>query len=207
MYNGSPPMGLGETLKGTDDDGNLLNAHWLGQRFTFPIPASDSPKKRPSGATIEAVLLRNTAGFALLGKRLGSLEVTAGYKLVESVDGYTVALFEGNCVVIDPYLPSDGVADDDIFWGVIRGPVEILTPHAGAGFPADIAVGDKLVASTVNTTNGNTTAGRIGGVTLPGQTGATASFNAAVNLIGTALSARTTGETGAALLTNVCIRL
>jgi hypothetical protein len=203
FHNGAPPFALGETYRGEDEDGNLINPHWLGQGFMHKIPAASGSKKTPSGRYIGAVALRNEAGFALLPKRLGSLTVTAGYYLVESVDGYTIGLFENNCVVIDPYLPSAGVADDAIFWGIVSGPVPILTAHAGAGFPADIAVGDLIVASTVNTTNGNSTAGRIGGVTLPGQTGATASLNAALGAIGRALSARTTGETGADLLVNV----
>jgi hypothetical protein len=203
FHQGNPPFALGETYRGKDEDSNLINPHWLGQAFQHKVPPASGSKKTPTGRSIGAIALRNTAGFALLPKRLGSLFDDPGYELVEEVNGYTITLAEQNCVVIDPYLPSAGVADDDIFWGVIEGPVPILTSNAGADNVADIVTGQAIVAGTVNTTNGNSTAGRISAVTLVGQTGTTAAFSMAMACIGRALSARTTAETGVDLLVNV----
>jgi hypothetical protein len=80
------------------------------------------------------------------------------------------------------------------------------TPTAGADFNGDIAAGAPLVAAT-GTTSGNSTGGRVSNVTLPGQTGETAAFSAAANLVGYALSARTTGVTDADILVNLCLRV
>lgn len=203
LYNGNPPMGLGEVLKGTDEDGNLLNAHWLGLVFDLPVPPTSTNKKRPTGHTVKAVLLRNVSGFTMLGKRLASVRASAGYPQVEEVDGYAITLAQKGCVVVDSWLPSTGVPDDDIFWGIIKGPCEVLTGFTGAVFNGDVAVAGQLVAATYNGTTGNSEAGRVSNVTLPGQTGETQAFAMAANLLGCALSARTTGETNAALLVQV----
>lgn len=211
MYNGSPPFGLGETLKGTDEDGNLINTHVLGQVYVFPAPPATGSKKRPTGRPIVAVALRNVSGFTLLGKRLASLYDSAGYHHLEAVDGYSIATAELNAIPVDGYLPSSGVADDDIFWGIIDGPCPMLAPHSADGFAGvDIAVGADLIAATENTTNGNSTAGRVGNLSFVAATAGNTSaalrgYNMARGFIGTALSARSTGETGAEILVNVRI--
>jgi hypothetical protein len=209
MFLEDPPMFLGETLKGTDADGNLINAERLGQIFTLPYGRVASPqvraaKGRFTGHPITAVLLRNTSGGVLLGKRLGQLSRTAGFKPLQEVDGYSTTLANQGVVIIDSQLGSAGVASNDIFWGIIRGPATILTPIAGADFNGDIAVGGRLVSST-GTTTGATTSGRPSNVTMNATTGLTDAYKMAANAIGVAMSARTTGETNADLLLNATI--
>lgn len=204
-----PPMELGETLKGTADS-VLINAHWLGQTFTFPANRLSSnlrgSKDRYTGRPIKAVLLRNEAGFALLGKRLAKLKEGGGYGNVEAVDGYCAVKADAHLVVVDPFLPSAGCADDDIFWGIIEGTVPILTPFEAGGFDKTIAVGDPLVGATGSTT-GTSGVGRVscGGVLAGGSLAATDAYAQARNCIGRALSARTTGETNMDLLVSVFI--
>lgn len=211
-----PPFELGTTYKGKDDDGNLINPHWLGQVHEFPYNNTSGSqvrgnRKRLSGRTILAVALRNESGLTLYGKHLARLTRTAGYSLLESVDGYAAALAEKDVVIIDPGLATGGVADDDIFWGIIGGPTTILTPEDGSAFNGNIAVGEPLVGATAATT-GTSVAGRVSNVvhqaaTAGDTTAALQAFKMAANLIGYALSARTTGETNADLLINACIRL
>jgi hypothetical protein len=201
-----PLFGLGTTLSGTDDDGNLINDEALGTIYEFPSRDLSSSgirgnKTRLTDRPIVAVALRNESGLTLYGKRVAKLTETAGYSLLESVDGYAAELADGNVVIIDEFLETDGVADDDIFWGIISGPVTVLTSTVGADFNGDIAVGSPLVAGTGSTT-GNSTSGRVSNVTLAGQTAATAAFSMAHNLVGVALSAKTTGNTAADLLIN-----
>lgn len=201
-----PPFGLGETLSGTDSDGNLINKEVVGTIYEFPSRDVASTgirgnKTRLTDRPIVAVALRNESGLTLYGKRVAKLTETAGYSLLESVDGYAAELADGNVVIIDEYLATDGVADDDIFWGIISGPVTVLTSTVGADFNGDIAVGAPLVAGTAST-SGNSTSGRVSNVTLAAQTAATVAFSMAHNLVGVALSARTTGETAEDLLIN-----
>jgi len=204
-----PPFELGETLKGKDADGNLINSHWLGQVFEFPaIPTTGNirgQKARKTGMAIKAVALRNESGIALVGKRIGTLTKTAGYSPVQSVDGYCDVLNETGCVVIDSNLPSAGVADDDIFWGIIEGPCTVLTGSAASAVNS-IAVGDVLVAQTAVTSQ-STTSGRVGKAAVANATDAQGAMEVGLGRIGKALSARTTNETNSDLLIQAAIRL
>lgn len=203
------PMNLGETLSGTDADGNLINDEHLGHIYNIPandFSATQGIKARLSSRQIKAFLVRNVSGVTLYGKRLGTLRQAAGYDaFIAEVDGLAETLAHKGCVILDPYIATNGVADDDICWALVEGPCMLLTPDAGAAFNGDIAVAAPLVAATAAASTG-TTAGRVSNVTLAGQTAATAAFNMAANLVGHALSARTTGETGAEILVNAQLR-
>ncbi|MGH7127132.1 MAG: hypothetical protein ACREIV_01095 [Planctomycetaceae bacterium] len=210
------PFELGETLQGTDDDANLINDSWLGQ--VFEVPASRlgnttirGSKARRTGKPLQVIALRNESGQTLFGKRLARLTRTAGYSLVESVDGYAATLAEKHVIIIDEFLSTDGVADNDIFWGLFSGTVTGLTPESGASFNGDIVVGGQLVAATAATT-GTSVAGRFSNVTFTAATAGNTSngfdgFRMAANMVGVALSARTTGETNSDLLIHAVIKL
>lgn len=210
----SPPMELGQTLKGKDADGNLINGAKLGLKYVFPANkftgGPSRAKGRVTGKPIVAVLLRNEAGFSLLPKRFGRLRAAAGYSLAESVDGYSAGTADPRIVGIDSNLPAAGVADDDIFWGILEGPFTCLTPITDTDFGSDIVVGDLLVAAT-GTTTGVTTSGRIGkpvfvNATAGSTTAALNGFNMAAGIVAKALSARTTGNTAADILLDLCCR-
>jgi hypothetical protein len=209
-----PPMDLGETLKGLADDGTtLINSDKLGGIYWFDNKATRKSQARQTGKAIGAVLLRNTAGFALLPKRFGQLDRTAGFAMNHNVDGYSAVLANKGVVLIDPYLASAGCPDDHIFWGLFAGPALCLLPLVGSDHTADIAVNDPLVAAT-GTTTGVTTSGRVTHVRFVNATAGstTASLNAFDMLygcVGRAMSARTSQETtaGADLLCDLSIKL
>lgn len=211
------PFPLGQTLRGTDDDGALINNEVLGSiHFFYAVErgAADNRgnKTRRVGKKIKAIALRNNSGATLYGKRVAILGSTAGYSGITTVIGYAATLALKGVVIIDEFLATSGVADKDIFWGIIEGPVTVLTPViAGADFNGDIAVGAQLVAAT-GTTTGATSCGRVSNVTFTAATAGNTSngfdgFKMAANLIGSALSARTTGETAADLLINAAIKM
>lgn len=219
MYYENPPFELGETLDGTASDGTtLINSHLLGMIFEFPakqVGAADNRgnKSRYTGKAIKAICLRNTSGIRLYGKRIGVLNGagTAGYDALHNCDGYAAGGIgnRAQIVVIDEYLATTGVADDDLFWGIIAGPVKVLVPALGSGFNGDIAVGNLLVNSTGTTSQSLTQSGRVANVTMNATTGLTDAFQMAANVVGWALSARTTQEStaGVDVLINACIRL
>ena len=201
LYNDAP-FELGETLDGTAADGTtLINDHWLGAVFEIPAQALSGAqvragKKRHVARPLKAVIMRNTSGGVLLGKRLGKLDVSAtnsAYDFFKNVTGYATDLAESNVVIIDEFLPSAGVADDDIFWAIIEGPVTVKTCNASL---LTTAIGDKLGSGT-GSTSGNTVSGGVNKIAAP----------TADDLIGTALSARTTNETGEDMLINATIKL
>lgn len=206
-----PPMELGETLKGTDSDGNLINTEKLGQRYTFPASRVTSnirgSKGRYTGKPITALLVRNVAGFAVLGKRTVKFRTAAGYDQVEAIDGYCAITADAALAFSDPYLPAAGCADDDLMWVITDGPTTVLTPFEAGGFTKTIAAGDFLIGATAATT-GTSGAGRVSvaGVLTGGSLAATDAYAQAKNILGRALSARTTGETNADLLIDACVR-
>ena len=151
-------------------------------------------KKRNVGRQIKVVALRNVSGATLYGKRLAQLYDSAGYNLLKEVDGYTITSAQMNCVIIDEFISSTGVADDDIFWGVLEGPVTVKMQTTAAAASV-VSVGSKVVAGTGAGTSGNSTAGGVGLSASPGV----------ATIVGTALSGRTTADTGADCLISACI--
>lgn len=200
----TPPFALGETLKGTDADGNLINSHWEGAIFEIQDKATATSVARRSGRGRLVMIVRNKAGITLLPKRGVLLKTDGGADYFGRVNGYNTTLGQSHVAgIVDDLLPSTGCASNDLCFITVKGPCIALTPNAGAEFNgADIAAGNKLVACTAA---GSTTSagGRLTNVTLVGQTGTTAAFDFATNLVAVALSARTTGETGADLLVHV----
>jgi len=210
-----PPFRLGDTLAGTDADGNLINTEVLGKVYSFPCYSSvpTGPKqpaqKRTEGA-LYVVALRNTSGVTLYGKRLAALDTSTGGKAgLTAVTGYSNTLAQANVVFIDEFIATTGVAANDIFWGVIKGPVIVSTSAVGTDFNGDIAIGAPLVAATSGATTASTTAGRISNVTLwAGATTAaqaTQNHSMATNIVAVAMSAKTTANTNADILVNACI--
>jgi len=134
-----PPFDLGETLKGTDDDSNLINSHWQGAIFEFPdvdrTPALRGGKSRRSGNALRAICVRNTSGGALtvaslccqfnvaVGDYTVTSQATANseYRKVFSTCKAVTAAVNLWGGIGDPELGSDTVADDDLFWVVISG--------------------------------------------------------------------------------------
>lgn len=201
MIYDKPPFELGETLSGTDDNGNLINKEWLGAIFWFPakpyrISGPGEIVRRRTGRPIKAMICRNTSGTTLYGKRLGQLDTatTAGHGACNEVTGYTVANTDKNFIIIDEFLASVGVADDDLFWGILEGPV-IVRSQTLAAAGSVIAKGAKVVVGTGAGTATNTTAGGVAMTT-------TCYVD---QIVGTALSAQTTADTGTDLLINASI--
>ena len=155
-------------------------------------------KPRLSGVPVVARMMRNVSGFALLPGRLCTGDATAPNIFIRA-KGYSATTAEGPLAVVDEYLPSAGVADQMIFWGIIDGPTQVLTDLAG-GANNLVPVGTRLVSLTAATT-GATTAGRVAPQDL---TGATATLGAQIlNVLGRALSAKTTSNTNAFLRANL----
>ena len=148
---GMNTLELGQTMPGTDSSGNLINGQFLGtiKKFTANrlLNAASGVKPIASYGPIYAVVLRNASGGALLPKRLAKCYQVKGYGLIEKVSGYTTALYDAPCVAIDPYLPDAGVAANDLFLGIFRGPTILTTPTASGSIVASATVGLPLVAS------------------------------------------------------------
>lgn len=145
---------LGATLKGKDDDGNLLNEGILGTIKQFPAypdggeSSITGNRSNRTAYPVTAIALRNTSGGALSPKTVVRLDISSEAFGVSAKAGFfhnavgASSALGQMCVVVDEFITGT-VADDEIFWGIIRGPVTALLDSAFAGTSA---VGDALVA-------------------------------------------------------------
>ena len=170
MIHVDPPFDLGETLKGTDDDGNQINSHWEGAVYEFPdVDRTPSPrgggKNRRSGGVLRCVCVRNIKGSALtvatathgLVLGFGTTATGTGRKAAGQVAG--ASLTEGDWAGVgDPELGTTTVADDDLFWLVIGGAVPVYAEGAvgvGNAVVADAGTdGHVIVADAANIVGG-----------------------------------------------------
>ena len=151
-----PPFSLGQTLgvNSASDGGN-----WVGVVKLFPDVNPITGRIR-SNRVKRCVAVRNTSGSTLFGKR--AMEFASGSQT--EVVGYkrsTALPFAG---VSDEFLPSAGVAANDVFWVTVEGPTELTVGET-------VAV-DNFVhcGFTAHTTNGVSSAGTGGRALTANQT-------------------------------------
>jgi hypothetical protein len=179
-----PPWGLGQTLGvSSDADGK----GWVGavKVFTDVNPRTGQVR---SNRLKRCIAVRNTSGVALLPKKL--VKFVDGS--VSAVDAYTRLDNAVVAGVVDEYLPSTGVADDDVFWITVDGPTEVSLGVANqAGLNTDIVA----VTSTTAGATDATTGGRA----------ATASVTTVAQALGYVGRAMSVGTTGADILVHTSL--
>lgn len=181
-----PPFSLGETLGvSSADDGK----YWVGVVKVFPDVDPTTGKVR-SGRLKKCVAVRNSSAGALLPKRVVQFAGT-GTALFSEVTGYSAVTNTELVGVVDEFLPTAGVAVNDVFWVTVDGPTEVAVALSGT----DVAVGDRISAVTA-ASSGSTTAGRVGPSPLSASTAG--ANNNGRGVIGYAASAGAT--TGSAVL-------
>lgn len=198
-----PPFGLGqtyfslaigETLK-NDSLMGIQSSAAYGDNFTGVV--KEFTDVNPITGLVRSnrrkvcVAVKNTSAGALLPKRVVTFNTSAG-KLFSEVNGYSAVLNEERVGVVDEYLPSSGVAVNDIFWVTVDGPTEVVAAVSGTA----ITAGSRLAAITA-ATSGATVAGRVTPSSLVGAT--TGGNDNGRGVIGYALSAGTTQDGSAVL--------
>lgn len=195
---------MGDTVDTSQDLSNFLGFTKVFEDYKWDDRGIKS--NRLGGRQVVCRLVKNASGITLYGKRLAQLDPANPNQVL----GYANTT-GGECYPIDEFLPATGVPSGDLFWIVIKGPAVVLTPMTGAGFATtSIAAGDALGSLTTagaSTQTGTTaTAGRVAGFAVAAATTAgqfTDLLNFAINWVGKAISARTSGETNADLLIDV----
>ena len=200
----NPPFSLGSTWHngGTIDANNLQDTHLEGQEWVFDdVDLSSSSGAKPTRTPFKkrGCIVRNASGIAILPNRAVTWQATAG-NYGKRVDGYCDLTNEKVAGIVDDFLPTAGCPNNDMCWLIVEGPVNVLTDLAN-GVNNNIAIGDLIGALTAVTSQA-TTAGRMG--LLGNTSGATVPlFESANNVLGRALSARTTNQTNTATLVYV----
>jgi len=184
--------GLGNTMSGLDADSNEMNNKFLGgMRWFGEIDRDRSdigPWKLDTGAWICAILLRNISGGALLGGNLARLTDAGSTdkNVYTQVEGYGNAAWLRSVVLIDPWIPTAGVADDELFWGIIKGPAPGRTPQLSSSFLGELTPGGPVFCS----------ADALGRITGPKATpaSATEAYQQSVSVLGTSTDNTYTNE-------------
>lgn len=147
--------------------------------------------------TVVLRVVRNVSGTALAAKRL--VRFQSGYE-GRRVDGYGAVQNQWTYPVDDAY-GSQTIANNDLFYVVVRGPCLINSSLAGAD--TNWSVGDYVACCTAATSQA-TTAGRLaqGTCAITGNTGP-GIMKDIRNQIGRALTAATTNNTNTDTLVDV----
>lgn len=198
----NPPFPRGKTFYdgNTIDSNNLGGLQLEGKEWVFEDIDPRTPmNSQRSNRYVRCRIVRNMGANALLPKfNVNLVTATEGPAQYGRVDGHNRLLATYSAGIVDEYLPAAGVPQYDLCWIVVEGPT--LAKVAREAAAANIALGDRLVSQTA-VTSGSTTAGRL---ITQDLTGATAVLIAQVqNVIGRALSARTTADTSGDVLIEV----
>lgn len=153
-------------------------------------------RAKRSNRVVECILVRNAATIPLLPKRLVKWKSGSRGK---QVDGYCTTDWAEAAGVVDEWLPAAGVAINDLFWIVRKGPTLCLTDLAGGALNV-IAVDDVMLALTAATSQA-TTAGRV--QPFVATSNLTNAIVMAFNKLGRAMSAKTTANTNAGVLVDM----
>jgi len=163
----------------------------LFKNVNYNSTAGAQVKDTITGGEVTAILVRNASGIALLP---GRVCVWKTLQQGKQVDGYVSADF-GKCAgVVDPFLPSTGVASNDYFWLIVKGPCLVKK-----SLDANTLSSDDYVVSITAATSQATTAGRIVSAVLANN--ATSNASVALNRLGIAMSTSATTDA------NVLVRL
>lgn len=179
-----PPFALGQTLgvsSLTDGTG------WVGVVKQFPDVNPITGAIR-SNRIKTCVAVRNVATIALAPKRTVVFATAAGLGGLSTVIGYSSVLNAEHVGVVDEYLPTAGVAINDVFWVVVDGPTEV----AGLVSGTELVAGNRICAVSAAASTG-LTAGRVGPSLL--SAASTAAGDAGLGVIGYAMSASSTSAT------------
>lgn len=186
-YHGGTPDSIGKTLG--------LEGHPM--KFMDDYPGSGGVRVKRSDNQVHAILVRNVSGITLTPGRTVSWK--AGFR-GRRIDGFTTTTAQEVAGVVDDQLPAAGVANNDLFWLIVKGPVLLKTPLAG-GAGNVFAEGDVLVALTAATSQA-TTAGRPAVLASAATTNTAAAI---INRFARVMSAMTTGQTNQNMLVDLNI--
>lgn len=145
ILNSDPWFGRGQTLGVTDPSqgGAVTGSQKV---FTDYDPRTNNAGVFLSNRLVNCIAVRNTSGAAMLPGQVVKFKKTA---ILTEVDGPAASTADAPFGIVDEYLPATGVANGDVFWLVVSGPVAIKTAATlSAGSPVTVGAGGEAVAGT-----------------------------------------------------------
>ena len=181
--------GAGRTLAATGQavklEGTLMN-------FNDRDSTATGLATLRSNRQVTMMLVRNVSGFAVLSKRMVRWKTG---KRGKQIDGYSCIGEEEVAGVVDEFIGSAGVPNNDLFWMAVKGPALIRKGLAASAADNEFEVGELLTALTAATSQCTSAGSPYTGLAA-GTTNITAAVSMVINQIGRALSAATSANTG-----------
>lgn len=150
---GSLPFPRGQYVDSAGAFDHLVGREYLVEDVDWGANGQAKPVR--SGSMVKIRLVKNSAGIALLPKRLVTFKTPAA----KEIDGY-VRLPNTKCFPVDEFLPAAGVPDGAYFYVVVNGPAMLITDSSNVTTNI-LTAGDWITAAT-NASTQNSTAGRLG---------------------------------------------
>ena len=174
MTDSVPDFGLGETIKGQNDNSVDINVPLEGREYSFPVTeevaSAAKMSSRVIGRKVVARIMRNKTGGTLAAGEIIACKVDGGHEGL----GRTEALAgadEREALVVDPALGSSTVANNDLFYAIVKGPSKVKQPASAAtvvggsiivaGASGRLALGDiaadagRILGTAVQANSGN----------------------------------------------------
>lgn len=162
------------------------------KNVNYNSTAGAQVKDTIGGGDVVAILVRNASTISLTPGKLVVWKTTLQGR---QVDGYAATDYTQVAGVVDPFLPTTGVATNDYFWLFVKG---LVLCKKGADTNT-LTKDDYVCALTANGSTNTTAAGRI--QSFVATSNATFAVTQAMNKIGVASS--TSNTSGADILVRV----
>jgi len=155
----APPFARGETWYNggpidPTSDATLGGVNIEGKEFIFEANSQDNftnsysnASMDPCGRQIHVKVVRNASGVNLLPSRVAHYQAT-DHPYETRIDGYCYNLADRPAGIVDEFLPAAGVAPNDLFYVVVKGPSRVTQPHVS---PAALLCGSVIVPTNFGT--------------------------------------------------------
>lgn len=143
MLDSVADFGLGETIRGKNDDNVEINTALEGREYTFPVTdavaAASGMSNRVVGRRVVARIMRNNHSAALNAGEIVKVDVASGHAGLGSA---TDVSDEGDryALVVDPALGYSTVAVGDLFYAIVKGPTKVKQPSTPVALSAGAVI-------------------------------------------------------------------
>lgn len=145
MLDSVADFGLGDTIRGQNDDSVDINTSLDGREYTFPVSAdvanAAGMSGRVVGRRVTARIMRNKTGGTLAAGEIILVDIDGGHAGLGTADAKSSA-GDRCCLIVDPALGASTVAANDLFYAIVRGPSKAKQPASAAS----LAAGDVIKA-------------------------------------------------------------
>ena len=135
MLDSVADFGLGDTIRGQNDDSVDINTSLDGREYTFPVTeevaTAAGMSGRVVGRRVTARIMRNKSEHVLAAGEIILVENTEGHGSLGKAKDLSAA-DERCCLVVDPSLGSSTVALNDLFYAIVKGPTKVKQPATSA---------------------------------------------------------------------------